>query len=188
MDMFPSPVPLDEDYVNVTDLSEWSVGDVLDFSEDGLNKVGFVDLCPGLPGSENALNLFEPPSPPKEEPMQPVAPATAGSVRVETLFTDHELRNSEPDEWPLLRDSRIKGLNLSNAELKVIAKLRRRKRGCVHAATQRVRRAERSTSMKEKLAKMHGKLRASEAENAQLRKELAELHTMIAIFGGGKTA
>jgi len=193
MDTFPSPVPLDEDYVNVTDLNEneeWSVDDVLGLSEDGLSKFGsYVDLGPGFGGFEIAPNAYEPPSPPKEEPwVQPAAPAAVGPVNVETLFTDSELRNSEPDEWALLRDRRTKGLQLSDAQLRMIAKLRRRKRGCVHAATQRVRRAERSTSMKDKLAKAHEELRASRAENAGLRKELAELTEMIAIFGGGKTA
>jgi len=205
----PSPVPLGDygDYGDFTGLEDddWTGGDgslhsVLCLPEEG--QVGkLLDLGPrsteldiggntvDVGDGAGAPNAFEPPPPPKEEPVARSSPANRSSpTSVDTLFTDDELRNSEPDEWALLRDGRIKGLNLSEAELQRIAKLRRRKRGCVHAATQRVRRAEKSKTMKDQLARMEQQLAASRAENAGLRAELAELHGLIAIFNGGKSA
>jgi len=205
----PSPVPLGDygDYGDITGLDDgdWNGDDgslhsVLCLPEEG--QAGkLLDLGPrsieldiggdmvDVGGGDGAPNAFAPPPPPKEEPAARSSLADRSSpTSVDTLFTDDELRNSEPDEWALLRDGRIKGLHLSEAELQRIAKLRRRKRGCVHAATQRVRRAEKSKTMKDRLTRMEEQLTASRVENAGLRAELAELHGLIAIFNGGKSA
>jgi len=188
----PSPVPLGDfdDIDGLVDMLEEehsSMHSVLSLSDNGRTEK-FVNYY-GVDNDSNPGELTRSSMPnARKDPPPPIAiKSTENEVNVETLFTEDELRNAGPADWARIRAQRTKRLRLSKEHLREIARLRRKKRGCVHAKTQRDRRVEKSRSLKDQLIQTQKDLKDSRCEVARLRQELADLHELIQIFNGAST-